>query len=139
MPHAWRMASIHEQRSIAAPADLIWDALRDWGALHTRLAPGFAVDLHLDGPDRIVTFFNGAVVREVLVSIDEERRRLAWSIVDGPYTHHHGVAQVIAIGARTSRFEWTADVLPEASASRTAEMMRRGIDTVRQTLERAAG
>ena len=68
-----------------------WDALRDFGAIHVRLAPGFVTDARLDGPDRIVTFFTGTTLREVLVDLDDDARRFAWSIVDAPYTHHNGV------------------------------------------------
>jgi hypothetical protein len=71
-------------------------ALRDWGALHERLAPGFGTDTRREGNDRLVTFFNGSVVREVLVHLDDDARRLVWSIVDGPDTHHNGTAQVLA-------------------------------------------
>ena len=40
------MASIHKDISIdASPAD-VWDAVRDFGAVHTRLAPGFVRRLH---------------------------------------------------------------------------------------------
>jgi hypothetical protein len=92
------MATIRKERAVEAPAAAVWDALRDWGALHERLVPGFVVDTRLDGEDRIVTFFNGAEARETLIDSDDEAMRLAWSIVDGPYTHHNGVAQVFADG-----------------------------------------
>jgi uncharacterized protein YndB with AHSA1/START domain len=131
------MALIRKERSIDAPAEQVWDALRDWGAIHQRLAPGFVTDARLDGEDRIVTFFNGAVVREVLVSLDEEERRLAWSVVDGPYTHHNGVAQVFAEG-EGSRFVWTADLLPNEAAGPTGEMMEQGIEVLKQAQEAAA-
>ncbi len=129
------MATIRKERSINAPAEEVWDALRDWGALH-ELVPGFVVDTRLDEDDRIVTFFNGAVAREVLVSLDDEERRLVWSVVDGPYTHHNGAAQVIAEGDGC-RFVWTADLLPEEAAAPTAEMMERGIEVVKETQEAA--
>src|SRR6478735_1870260 len=90
------MASIHLERTIEASPDDCWAALRDWGALHERLVPGFVVDAQLDGEDRVVTFFNGAVARERLIDLSDEDRRLVWSIVDGPYTHHNGAAQVFA-------------------------------------------
>ncbi|MET0558196.1 MAG: SRPBCC family protein [Solirubrobacterales bacterium] len=128
------MASIRKEVVVEAPAEQVWDALRDWGALHTRLVPGFVVDTELDGEDRIVTFFNGATVREILIDRDEEARRLAWSVVDGPYTHHNGVAQVFAEEGGRSRFVWTADLLPDAAAAPTAEMMERGVEVVRETL-----
>jgi hypothetical protein len=92
------MASIRKETVIDVRPDRVWSALRDWGALHERLVPGFVVDARLDGKDRIVTFFNGAVVRERLVDLDDQARRLAWSIVDGPYTHHNGCAQVFPDG-----------------------------------------
>jgi hypothetical protein len=103
--------------------------------LHERLVPGFAVDTSLDGTDRIVTFFNGAVARERLVDLNEEDRRLVWSIVDGPYSHHNGVAQVLADGGGSARFVWVADLLPDELAEVTEELMERGVETVKRTLE----
>ena len=105
------------------------------GRLHESLVPGFAVDTRLDGSDRIVTFANGTVVREILVDLDDETRRLVWSIVDGPYTHHNGSAQVLDEGDGRARFVWTADLLPDELASSTAEAMQRGTDIVKATLE----
>jgi uncharacterized protein YndB with AHSA1/START domain len=133
------MASIHKERTIEAAPEAVWEALRDWGALHERLVPGFAVDTKLDGEDRIVTFFNGAVARERLVDLSEEDRRLAWSIVDGPYSHHNGVAQAVANDDGTTRFVWVADLLPDELAEATAGLMEQGIDTVKKTLEAGAG
>ncbi len=133
-----RMASIRKEILIDAPPEDVWDALRDWGAIHRRLVPGFVVDARLDGEDRIVTFFNGFEAREVLVDLDDEARRLAWSLVEGPYTHHNGVAQVFDEGEGRSRFVWTADLLPDAAAAQTGEMMARGVEVVKETLEREA-
>ena len=131
------MASVRKEISIDAdPAD-VWAALRDWGEIHTRLVPGFVTDARLDGEDRIVTFFNGAEVREVLVDLDDEARRLVWSVVDGPYTHHNGAAQVFAEG-EGSRFVWTADLLPDAAAEPTGAMMQQGVEVAKKTLEAAA-
>jgi carbon monoxide dehydrogenase subunit G len=131
------MASIHKERTIEATPEQVWSALRDWGALHERLVPGFAVDTSLDGADRIVTFFNGAVARERLVDLSEDDRRLVWSIVDGPYSHHNGAAQVLADGNGSTRFVWVADLLPDELAEVTDGLMERGIETVKQTLEAA--
>lgn len=131
------MATIRVERQINAPADEVWDALRDWGAIHKRLVPGFVTDARLDGEDRIVTFFNGAEVREVLIARDEEQRRLVWSVVDGPYSHHNGAAQVFTEGDGC-RFIWTADLLPNEAAAPTGEMMERGVEVLKQTQEAAA-
>lgn len=129
------MATIRKERTIKIGPEEAWDALRDWGALHERLAPGFVVATELDGEDRIVTFFNDAVARERLVSRDEQERRLVWSIVGGPYEHHNGAAQVLDGEDGTVRFVWVADLLPDAAAEPTAQMMERGIDAVKVALE----
>lgn len=74
-------------------------------------------------------------VRERLVSCDEDARRPAWSIVDGPYRHHHASAQVSDDGNGATVFVWIADILPASLADWTARMMELGIDAVRRTLE----
>src|SRR5881392_1442828 len=98
------MASIRTETIIDASPEDVWDALRDWGALHTRLVPGFVTTCRLDGADRIVTFFNDVTVRERLITRDDLTRRLVWSVVDGPYGHHNGAAQVLLDAGGATRF-----------------------------------
>ncbi|MGO9754970.1 MAG: SRPBCC family protein [Solirubrobacteraceae bacterium] len=129
------MASIRKEIVIDASAECVWDALRDWGELHVRLVPGFATDARLDGEDRIVTFFNGSALRERLVDLDEEARRLAWSIVDPPYSHHNASAQVFADGTDRSVFVWIADFLPNELAGRAAPLMEHALSVIKRTLE----
>jgi uncharacterized protein YndB with AHSA1/START domain len=129
--------TIRKEIEIDAPPEKVWDALRDFGALHERLVPGFVTDCRMDGKDRIVTFASGAVMREVLIDSDEESRRLVWTIVDGPYRHHNGAAQVLPEGDG-SRFVWTADVLADDGVvGLTEQSMQTGIDVVKKTLETA--
>src|SRR6185436_20937734 len=92
------MATIHEEVRVASSAERVWDAVRDVGALHTRLVPGFVTDTKLDGETRVVTFGNGMVVREPIVSLDDSRRRLAWTAIGGRTTHYNAVLQVIDEG-----------------------------------------
>ncbi|HEX8646616.1 MAG TPA: SRPBCC family protein [Thermoleophilaceae bacterium] len=132
------MASIRKEALIDASPDEVWDAVRDWGALHERLVPGFATGARVEGDARIVTFFTGAVVRERFVALDESERRLVWSIVDGPYEHHNASAQVFPADGGRTRFVWQADLLPDAAAERTSELMERGTGVVKETLEAAA-
>jgi hypothetical protein len=131
------MASIRVETTINAPLDEVWAALRDWGGLH-RLAPGFISDTQLDGEDRIVTFSDGAVVREVLIDLDDEVHRLAWTIVGGPYSHHNGSAQVVSEDPDRARFIWTTDLLPNELATPTALRMEHGVSVIKETLESAA-
>ena len=81
------MASIRKEIQTAATVDQVWDALRDVGALHTRLVPGFVIDTRLEPGERIVTFGNGMVVREQILDVNDELRRVAWSAIGGGLTH----------------------------------------------------
>jgi len=130
------MASIRKEILIEARPEDIWDAVRDVGAVHTRLAPGFVVDTKMDGDARIVTFGNGLVARELIVDIGEDARRLVWSVVGGRLTHHNASLQVFADGESRSRVVWIADLLPNDLAGVIAGMIEQGIGTMKRTLER---
>lgn len=132
------MASIRKEIRISAPVERVWDALKDVGALHTRLVPGFVKDTVLEGPSRLVLFGNGMSVREDIVSIDATQRRVAWAVVGQQFRHYNGAAWVEADPKGGSRFVWTVDLLPNEMASQVEQMMTTGISVVRQTMEAAA-
>jgi carbon monoxide dehydrogenase subunit G len=130
------MASLREERHIAALPELVWDAIRDVGALHTRLVPGFVVDTKLEGDTRVVTFGNGLVAREPIVSVDDDRRRLVWGATGGRTTHYNAALEVFAEG-EGSRVVWTIDFLPNEMAGAIAAMQRQGLAVMKQALESA--
>ncbi|HEV8208772.1 MAG TPA: SRPBCC family protein [Vicinamibacterales bacterium] len=131
------MASIHKEVLIDAPADRIWDALRDVGAIHTRLARGFVTDTRLEGDTRDVTFSNGAVVRERIVDLDDRVRRIAYAAVGGRFTHHSASIQVFPDGDSRSRVVWIADLLPNDVAALIGGMMEQGCAAMKRTLEQS--
>jgi carbon monoxide dehydrogenase subunit G len=128
------MATIRREAFIDARPEIAWAALRDVGALHTRLVPGFVVDTRLEEGARIVTFGNGMVARELIVDVDDEQRRVAWSVVGGRMTHHNASAQVIPEGAGC-RFVWIADLLPHELAPLITTMIEQGMAVIKKTLE----
>jgi uncharacterized protein YndB with AHSA1/START domain len=131
------MASIRQEFSIAAAPEDVWAALRDFGALHQRLVPGFVADARVEGDARIVTFANGAIARELLVDIDDDRRRLVYSVLESSLgsSHHNASAQVFADGQGGSRFEWITDLLPNELAAATHALMEQGAQVMKETLE----
>ena len=129
------MATLHKEVFIRAPLEDVWDAIRDLGALHTRLVPGFVVATRLDGDTRTVTFGNGLVAREVILSLDDERRRLAWNAEGGRTTHYNAVVQVFTAPGGT-RLVWTTDLLPHAMAEPIAGMQDQALATMKKTLEK---
>ncbi|MCC8939463.1 hypothetical protein CI1B_50490 [Bradyrhizobium ivorense] len=132
------MASIYKDIPIDAPADQVWDALRDFGAVHTRLAPGFVTDSKLDGDARIVTFANGSVARETLVDCNDSRRRLVYAIKSERLTQHSASAQVFAEGDGRCRMVWITDVLPNEIASYIDAQMDLGAAAMQKALAQSA-
>jgi hypothetical protein len=120
------MASIHKEIHLDAGPDAVWDVVRDVGAVHTRFAPGFVVDVAMEEGARLVTFANGLVAREVIVDVDERARRLAYSVRSERLSHHNASFQVFA-DRQGSRLVWIADVLPHEAAVGVGEMMAAGM------------
>ena len=131
------MASIHKEIPIDAPAEHVWAAVRDVGAVHRRLTPGVLVDANLDGCERVLSFAGGAVNRELIVDIDDGARRLAYAVIEGSrrVTYHHASMQVYADGGGSSRLVWITDFLPHDQAASIALIVKRGAQIMKQTLE----
>ena len=129
------MATVHRETKIARSKDFVWDAIRDVGAIHRRLVPGFVVDCKLDGDSRIVTFANGMLVREIIVAVDDQTCRHAWSARGKPFTHHNASMQVFSEGDEQSHVVWIADVMPNEVADTVGEMMSQAFVVMKQTLE----
>ncbi len=131
------MATVRKEFVVRAGSDRVWDALRDFGALHTRLAPGFVTDCRMDGDARIVTFANGTVLRELLVDIDDAARRVAYAIAPTErLKHYNGSAQVMPEGDARCRFVWTVDLLPNEIAPYISSQMDAGVAAMKAALEK---
>src|SRR5688572_33167499 len=131
------MATLRKYVSTRARPEEVWDAVRDVGALHTRLVPGFVTDCKLEEGARIVTFSNGMTVRELIVDLDDKARRLAWSATGGRLTHHNASMKVLAEGDKRTRAVWTADLLPDEMAKPIAAMIDQGCAAMKKALERS--
>jgi carbon monoxide dehydrogenase subunit G len=127
------MATIRKEFLIDATPEKVWDAMRDVGALHTRLVPGFVTDCKLDGNARIVTFGNGVIAREVIIDVDDEMRRIVWSATGERLSHHNASSQVFADGEKT-RIVWTADLLPNEMKPAISSMIDAGAAAMQKAL-----
>jgi carbon monoxide dehydrogenase subunit G len=135
------MATIRRDISLAAAPAAVWDAVRDVGAAHRRLVPGVLTDCRLEDGARIVTFANGLVVRELIVAVDDEARRFAWSARGERFVHHNASLEVLPAAEGTTRLVWIADLLPDEMAVTVAGLMDLGAAAMQRTLggSRAAG
>jgi uncharacterized membrane protein len=130
------VATVRRAIDVDVPIGVVWDAVRDFGALHERLAAGFATATRVEGDDRVVTFVNGAVFRERLISSDDDGHRLAWTIVDGPWTHHNGSVELFTDSEGRTRLVWTTDMLPHDAVHDTEAMIDQACGLMKDTLEK---
>ncbi len=130
------MAAIHKEIEIGRNKAFVWDAIRDVGAIHERLVPGFVVDCKLEGDSRIVTFANGMVARELIVDVDDKACRHSWSARGEPFTHHNASIQVFSRGEDKCRVVWIADLMPNEIAETVGEMIQLGLNAMKTTLEK---
>lgn len=129
------MASIRKEIRTQAGQDAVWDVIRDIGAVHTRLAPGVVTDTKLEPGARIVTFANGLVVREPIVTLDEVGKRLVWTAEGARTTHFYASMEVLADRDRGSRLVWTADFLPDEAGEVIGSLMEAGAAVIRKSLD----
>jgi hypothetical protein len=132
------MASIHKDIPLDARPDDVWAAVRDFGAVHQRLVPGFVLDARLDGDARIVTFANGTVARELLVDCDDKRQRLVYAVVSERVKQHSASVQIFADGDARSRLVWIVDVLPNEIAPYMDAQMDQAALAMQRAFKRSA-
>jgi carbon monoxide dehydrogenase subunit G len=130
------MTTIREEIVVNAPADAVWQAVRDAGEAHRRLFPGILTDARLEDGARVVTFADGTVLRELIVATDDARRRLVYASVGGSASHHNASIEVVPDGDGKSRLIWITDVLPDELRDRIAGLMQKGAAVAKATLER---
>jgi hypothetical protein len=132
------MATIRSELNTRASAADVWSAIRDIGALHTRLVPGFVTDTKLEPGARIATFVNGTVLREPIVTLDDEARRLVWTHEGGRARHYNAALQVSELADGLTSVVWTADFLPDDIGAYMSQAIEAGMAAMQRSLDKLA-
>jgi carbon monoxide dehydrogenase subunit G len=130
------MSTVYKEFIVEAPPQFVWDAVKDVGAAHTRLYQGYVTDTMFADGERTLTFANGVVSKEHVISVLDDKRRLASVSGAGTTRHYHAVWQVFPTGEEhRSKVLWVVDVLLEALFDTVKEMIDLGSSAMKQTLE----
>lgn len=129
------MATILRDIEIGASAEFVWAAVRDVGNVHERLFPGFVTEVTMEPGMRHVKFATGWVIHELIVSIDEDLRRIAYASVQGRAQHHNSSMQVVPVAENRCRILWITDVLPDSVAASISDILNHAIPLMVRTLE----
>jgi hypothetical protein len=128
------MTSVSRDISIHAPSDVVWDAVRDVGAVHERLLPGLVSATTVVPDGRLVSFGNGMLVRERILDVDDDSRRLVHTLNSGWSCHYVSVMRVNSAGAAHCRLLWTVDYRPDRY-DLMPRVVDRAVELIRRTLE----
>jgi hypothetical protein len=127
------MASFRTETIIDLSATRAWARLSELGETH-RLFPGVLTACVLDGDVRTVTFADGAVVRERIVTVDGDAMRLAYTVLER-FEHHASSMEIVPVNHGQCRFIWISDVLPDAAIDRVAGLMTKGTAALKTALD----
>jgi hypothetical protein len=131
------MASIYKEVAVEVDPEKAWSALRRVGEAHKLFAP-VLVEGQLNGETRTVKFANGMVVRERILDVDDQKRRVAYTAVDGPgMSYHHASMQVVDAGPGRCRFVWITDFLPREIEGNLTPLIEQGANALKNNLETA--
>ncbi|MCJ8012598.1 SRPBCC family protein [Paenibacillus sp. KQZ6P-2] len=131
------MPTIYKEILIDASPEQVWNAVSDVGAVHHRLVPGYTENTIMNGHERTLIMPNGGRVREIIVSIDEKERRMAYAVKESRMSllHHHASFKVLPHGDNITKLVWTTDFLPEQLASEIQARVDRGSQVMKETIE----
>lgn len=130
------MASIWWEEPIGAPADTAWQALRRTDQAHCLFSP-VLVDGKMEDDVREVTFSNGMIVQERIIDVDDQRRRLVYTVLD-MFEHHSASMQIVPVDEETCRFVWITDFLPAERRETVLPLVQQGSRALAANLEKAS-
>jgi len=126
------MATIKREVDLDLAADSAWIDLREFGNA-AKLFAGVLVDCKSEGDKRRVTFANGHTINEQLVTLDDQERRLVYTVLDGSFTQHSASMQIVET-ATGCRFVWISDFLPDSAAVGVTPLVEAGCQALARYL-----
>ncbi|MCV2217822.1 SRPBCC family protein [Thauera sp. Sel9] len=118
---------VEEEVVIAAPADKVWDKVRnfnDLGAWHPAAQSTEIVEgsNNVAGAVRLITLPDGGTIKEKLLSYDDAGKTFKYVILEGvlPVSSYESVVSVKADGANQTRVVWRGDFKRKDTSARPA-------------------
>jgi len=121
---------------VTVPVEEAWRRLADVGSIDTLLS--FLGDVTVDGDRRTCSLGELGSLNEIILSIDQPSRRVAYTIVSAPMTfeHHSAAMQLLPDGDGGTVLSWTTDFLPASIAPQVTGLIDQGVQSLTDTLGR---
>jgi hypothetical protein len=108
------MATVRYERRIAAPADAVWDVVKDPASIPNWF-PGIT-SCEVEGNIRTIHLANGIAMPEEIIVSDSITRRFAYRITSPLYSSHLGTIDVIELGENDSLCVYSTTAEPDVLA-----------------------
>lgn len=116
------MASITKTIPAAAGSKVAWKKISDIGAVDKLVE--MIASCSLDGDVRTCTLPDGQAIKERVITVDEDVKRVVYTVTEGPLPmeFHCASVQVVEEDNQTN-VVWIVDVKPDELAAPLSEMM----------------
>lgn len=128
------MATIWWEAPLAVSAQRARAALRRVDLAQKLFSP-VLIDGAMDGDVRTVTFAQGMVVRERMITVDEMRKRVVYSVLGGLFEHHSASMQIVPVDQASCRFVWVSDFLPAERMEMVRPLVELGSAALTRNIE----
>lgn len=128
------MATLRSHVLIDQSPDAVWQLVRDVPGI-SRWFPAIIASTG-DQQRRTVTLQDGSRLEEVVVTLDDQLRRLQYRVVDGdlPITDHLGTVDVLDLGEDRALVVYSTEIEPADLADAFGPACAEGLEGLRNAL-----
>jgi hypothetical protein len=129
------MSAVHVNEPVAAPAERVWELVRDFGGIAKWGGPALqscTVEGEGVGAIRRIGLPGGLAIAERLEALDEAGRSLSYAIVEKspiPVKDYLSTIRIVEDGPQSCRVDWSSTFTPDGASEERAQAMIRGVYT----------
>ncbi|MEO6712802.1 MAG: SRPBCC family protein [Mycobacteriales bacterium] len=124
------MATIVREFRLDRPVDVVWKDFADVGRINKLI--DYLGEVTLDGNVRSCSIGDSGELEELIVSVDQERKRIAYAITRSPFNFQfHSASMQIVPDGDVACCVWTTDVLPDSLVGAVTEPIDAAVDSIK--------
>ena len=124
------MATVHREIPIDSTVDDAWKKLSNVGGINGMLS--ILSGASIDGDKRVCELEGGGTLEELIVSVDDDQRRVAYSITESPFNFEfHAASMRVIANGDTATFVWTTDLKPDEAADQFRGLIESETDNIK--------
>ena len=135
------MAKIRNEIFINKPSNKVWEVLKNFGDNH-RWSNNLS-DSRIDGEHRVCTLSKdspapGAILKEKLLSLNDQMMRLEYSVTDAPFpVEFHNALIDVYPEQNGSTVTWTTNVVPDELAAMFSPVFDADLNQLKTLVEKS--